>query len=78
MFSTATKLFLVMMSFTVFFAEKAIASCGKFVVVKGDVQIDVVKTQKFARATQFLQAKKLGLKSSWSTETNSIFHLIQK
>ncbi len=50
MFSTATKLFLVIMSFTVFFAEKAIASCGKFVVVKGDVQIDIAKTQKSEKA----------------------------
>lgn len=50
MFLRATKLLLVTSSFTVFLADEAFSSCGKFVVVKGDVQIDIVKSQKTERA----------------------------
>ena len=49
MFLTPTKILIAIVG-TFLFAENATAACGKFVVVKGDVQIDLVKTHKSEKA----------------------------
>ena len=48
--STSKRLFIVIAALSLFITERASASCGKFVVVKGDVQIDIAKTQKNEKA----------------------------
>jgi hypothetical protein len=50
MFVIHLKLFIAMLIVSFFGLSQSYAACGKFVVVKGDVQIDVAKTSKTEKA----------------------------